>query len=296
MMQNHITHWGKRYHFDNCYSPPLALSQVELRQAGEIIAGNGHEIPEHLQVCMEISYVVSGECTFYVDGNPIHAHKGDLHVIAPGVRHKIVADGAENLRMAYIAFLFLPKTELSKELQDFYQSPPAHMQTDFNDSRMLFEQLLEEIYAGQPCFETILDACVNHILVHVWRIFQLGGAPEIKRIVEEKRLEQITGHTVFQALRYIDNHIFELSSISQMAKDLRYNPSYLSRVFHEKTGITLRQYIEEKKAEQAKILLQQGMSVSETAARLGYGSSQSFHKMFVRTTQKPPSAYRLSSK
>ena len=75
------------------------------------------------------------------------------------------------------------------------------------------------------------------------------------------------------------------------ASQLQYNPSYLSRVFHEKTGMTLSAYIDEKKCTLAKELLKQGVNVGEVAERLGYASSQSFCKMFVRCVGCSPTAY-----
>lgn len=294
-MQNYVTHWGKRYHFDNLYEPMLELSMVKLLQAGEIIAGNGYVIPEHRQHCLEISYVVSGCCDFYADGQVFHAGQGDIHVISTETLHKIVADEDNNLRMAYIGFTFQPDDGRYDELRAFYQSPPKYLQNDRHHSRSLFEQLLEEIYAAQPYSREAMDACITQILIHVWRIFTQGGESGNRRIVEEARIDRIIGTTVFKTLRYIDAHINTLRSTSQIAEALKYNPSYLSRVFHEKTGMTLTQYIEEKKCETAKALLKQGMSVGETAARLGYGSSQSFCKMFVRCVGCSPTQYLKSA-
>lgn len=290
-MRNYRKQWGKRYHFDNIYEPMLELSKIELLQAGEIIAGDGYEIEEHEQICMEISYVVSGCCDFYADGKVFHATQGDIHLVSEGMRHKIVAGEQDNLRMAYIGFCFRQDEEELKQLADFYSKPPQVLQNDRYFSRTLFEQLLYEIYAAQPYSMEAMDACINQILIHVYRIFQSGSEVENHRIVEEARMERIIGHTVFKTLRYIEKNLYGVKSISQIAEDLKYNPDYLSRIFKEKMGITLQQYIEEKKVEAGKALLAEGMSVNETAARLGYASSQSFCKMFSRCEGCSPTIY-----
>ena len=289
-MQDYIAVKGKQYHFDNIYRPGLPLTMVNLYQAGEIIAGSGYTIEAHKQAYLEISYVVSGRCTFYAGDNILHAVQGDLHVIPKGIRHKIVADEHHHFRMAYLAFTF-PKETVWPDIRDFYEAPPELLLNDCHNSRQLFEELLEEIYAAQPYSETAIDACVSRILLHIWRIFTHGGERENRRIVEEARVSRIIGSTVFHALRYIDSHIDKLHSISEIASQLQYNPSYLSRVFHEKTGMTLSAYIDEKKCALAKELLAQGLSVGEIAERLGYASSQSFCKMFVRCVGCSPTAY-----
>ena len=289
-MQDYAAQWGKRYHFDNIYNPMLKLSTVDLFQAGEIIAGDGYEISAHEQICAEISYVVSGCCDFYTDDQVFRAKQGDIHVISAGRRHKIVAGENDNLRMAYIGFCLRPQA-WGKDLESFYRNPPAQLQNDRHYSRTLFEQLLGEIYAAQPYATEAMDACITQILIQVWRIFEPGGETENRRIVEEARIDRMIGHTVFKALRYIDNHISTIGHISEVAEALRYNPSYLSRVFREKTGKTLSRYIQDKKIESGKAFIREGMSVGETAARLGYASSQSFCKMFTKSEGCSPTAY-----
>ena len=290
-MPNYEEQWGKRYHFENIYNPVLEFSKIKLLQAGEIIVGDGYEIAEHKQICSEISYVVSGCCDFYADGKVFHATQGDIHLVSEGMLHKIVTSEQDNLRMAYIGFCFQQKEDEMKQLVDFYSDPPQVLQNDRYFSRTLFEQLLYEIYAAQPYSMEAMDACINQILIHIYRIFQCGSEVENHRIVEEARLEQIIGHTVFKTLRYIDNNLHSIHSISGVAEELKYNPAYLSRIFREKMGITLQQYIEEKKVEAGKVLLTEGVSVSETASRLGYASSQSFCKMFSRCEGCSPTHY-----
>ena len=40
-----------------------------------------------------------------------------------------------------------------------------------------------------------------------------------------------------------------------MAEEMYYNPSYLSRIFHNETGITLKSYVDNVKIEKIKELL-----------------------------------------
>lgn len=290
-MDGYVEQWGKRYHYDNIYSPMLELSKIKLKQAGEIIAGDGYEIAEHIQVCNEISYVVTGSCEFYVNGKKFHANEGDLQLVTTGMKHRIVANKQDNLRMAYIGFVFRDNTEEIKQMKDFYQNPPQLIQNDRYLSRTLYEQLLYEIYSTQIYSKEAMDACINQLLIHVYRIFQCGSEKENHRIVKEARMEKIMGHAVFKVLRYIDNNLYQIESISEIAKELKYDQAYLSRIFHEKMGITLLRYIEEKKIKEAKKMMANGMSIGMIAAQLGYSSSQSFYKMFYRHEGCAPMTY-----
>lgn len=286
--------WGKRYHFNFVYEPPLPYSMVRLRQVGEIIVGDGYVIPEHMQPCVEISYVVSGECDFYVEDQVIHAKEGDVHVIEPGKRHMIVSGENNNLRMAYIGFYFHENEKRNEwsTLKKFYLNPPIQLRNEKKRIKALFEQLLMEIYLSEEYCREAIDACITQILVQVYRVFK-GEELRIKQYdVDESRMNHVVGHTVFQALRYIDNNIACIDNISQVAKALKYNPAYLSRVFGEKMGVTMSDYIANKKVEEAKGLLIKGVSISEIAYRLGYSSSQSFSKMFRRHVGNSPGEYK----
>lgn len=291
---DYASQWGRRYLFDNWYKPPLQLSAVMLHQAGEIIAGDGYDITVHDQFCSEISYVVSGQCDFYTDDQVFHAKEGDIHVISPGKSHYILANARCNLRMAYIGFSFREPSpgQTASDLEAFYQNAPLYMRNDKLQVKTAFEQLLTEIYLNQSFSQDVIDACITQILVHVYRIFKFGENKSNPLAVDETRMNHIVGHTVFQALRYIDSNIEQITSVSQVTRHLQYNPAYLSRIFHKRTGITIQDYIIAKKIQQAKTLLENGMRVTDVTVRLGYASCQSFRKMFQKHVGCSPSAYQ----
>lgn len=279
------------YKFENCYEPQLKLSNVYLRQIGEIVGGSGYTIDYHEQRCNEISYVVSGCCDFYVDGRLFHANQGDIHIISKGCSHKIVVGRNDNLRMTYMGFLFREDCKIMEDIIHFYESAPLCLQNDKYFVKTLFEQVLNEVYSSQSYFLESMDAGITQLLIHIFRIFQFDGEMEKYRMNEEFRSETIIGHTIFQTLRYIDKNIHVIKAVSQIADDLKYSPGYLSRMFKEKMGITLHQYVDEKKIAIGKQLLIEGVSVTETAYRLGYASSQSFCKMFSRYEGISPTEY-----
>ena len=75
---------------------------------------------------------------------------------------------------------------------------------------------------------------------------------------------------------------------------------YLVRLFKEKTGMGIQEYIIQVRMEHARTLLQSGFSVNTTASMVGYHDSFNFSKMFKKTTGTSPKqfaqAHRLSEK
>lgn len=282
---------GKKYHYDNVFTSPLPLEMIDLVQVGEIITQGGYTIDLHDQICSEISYVISGECDFYTGNQVFHAKKGDVHVIGPGVTHKIEAGTENDFRMAYMGFHF-KDTETMQEAKAFFERGAMVLKNDKLQLKSTFESILFELHLNRVYSKEILSAYAAELLIRVYRLFHTEAYAEPGQPSNEFRRNYIMGQAAFHALRYIDNNVEDVESVQQVANQLKYNPTYLSRVFSSQTGVALSDYIKAKKVERAKELLKQDVSVDEVAQRLGYSTTQSFSKMFQRYEKCSPSVFR----
>ena len=70
--------------------------------------------------------------------------------------------------------------------------------------------------------------------------------------------------------------------VEEIADRLHLDRRYLSRIFKEKTGETLQEYIVSTRMAVAKKALLEGLSVASTAERCGYTDVFVFSKMFKR--------------
>ncbi len=105
---------------------------------------------------------------------------------------------------------------------------------------------------------------------------------ESEKKVSKKRLPS-------EVIEYIDAHIYESVTIEEIAKNSYYNPAYLSRVFKECYGMSIKDYINEKRISKAiSLLLETSMSVAEIAAQVGYTNKNQFYKNFEYITGKSP--------
>jgi AraC-like DNA-binding protein len=94
------------------------------------------------------------------------------------------------------------------------------------------------------------------------------------------------------ACAYINEHILEPLSLESLAKQVGYSLSYFKMKFAEDMGITPTLYINMRKIEQAKRMLAQGKSVTDTAMDLSFGSSNYFATVFRRFTAYSPSQFQ----
>ncbi len=98
---------------------------------------------------------------------------------------------------------------------------------------------------------------------------------------------------VSSAIDYIYDHLHTRITLNQLAAHVHLSPSYLSRTFKAETGISISEYIQNKKLETAKNMLEfSDYSISEIAAILAYPSHSYFSDIFRKSTQMTPQAYR----
>lgn len=84
--------------------------------------------------------------------------------------------------------------------------------------------------------------------------------------------------------------------ICDIASYMRYSEKYLSSVFAEYTGTTLKTYLDEQRMAAARELLANSHNtIREIAFQLGYSDSHNFSRAFKRVTGMSPKDYRISS-
>lgn len=81
-------------------------------------------------------------------------------------------------------------------------------------------------------------------------------------------------------------------TVESVAAVLNIERSYLTRLFKEKKGKTIREYILDTRMNNAIALLQSGSSVQETARQIGYTDTFVFSKAFKKHVGESPKAYK----
>lgn len=93
--------------------------------------------------------------------------------------------------------------------------------------------------------------------------------------------------------RYIERHLTEHLTVEGIAEAIGISRNYLSHFFSQDTGMTLSQYIQEKKIDRASEMLRYtNMEIAEIAATLEYCSQSHFGKIFREHIGVTPQKYR----
>ncbi|WP_340393676.1 helix-turn-helix transcriptional regulator [Paenibacillus sp. FSL E2-0190] len=112
--------------------------------------------------------------------------------------------------------------------------------------------------------------------------------------VKESRMAKLS-RTVALCQNYIFNHLYEELSLDRLAEVAGLNRSYLSLLFKKETGITISDFIQLERIEEAKRLIEvPEISLSDIASRLHFNDQSYFTKVFKKYTGITPKQFRTN--
>lgn len=269
----------------------LSLPVADIHQISELSIMRGTEIEEHIQYCDEITYAISGTAIVYSGDDVCKLSAGQIHFIKKGVSHKIVAENDENFR--YVCIGYTPRKNFA-QLEHIFAELDKYDHVECSDNgniRILTEMLINESYVKSTDSDIMINAYMIQIITETARALRGIGITERRKFDGER-----SSFAIYHTLRYIDKSFLEIKSISDISKKLSYSEYYLAHLFKDKMGVTIKQYVQEKKMEAAKAFLRDDSnSVSDISEKLGYATTHAFSQAFKRSVGMSPSEYKKAN-
>lgn len=111
--------------------------------------------------------------------------------------------------------------------------------------------------------------------------------------VHKKKFRGNFSLPVTKALKYINSHLHEKTSLTKIAEYCQVSPQYLSSLFHKETGLTVSTYIRNEKIKVAAGMLEQSnFSIQRISTMLEFPSQSAFTSQFKEYFGKTPYKYR----
>lgn len=249
----------------------------------------------HTHEFIEIVYVLSGDMVHEIDDCRYRTARGDMLFMNYGCTHTF-SSGAP---YSYVNILFSP--ELMGDAVITAQNAFSLLSLSaFNEMRSaqdsgcvrffgkerdeietLIFSMLEEYEKKQTSWETVLGNLLTNLIIKMLRKTEL-------------RIAKSEMDGLWHGLsEYIDQNLDSRLTLAALAEKCFYNPSYFSRVFKEKFGVSLTEYITRKRLTHAVELLENSeLSVDEIGERTGFADKNSLYHAFARYLGTTPGEYR----
>lgn len=93
-------------------------------------------------------------------------------------------------------------------------------------------------------------------------------------------------------LQHINLKIYDTIKVTELAKQFYLSESALRRRFKEEVGISINEYVNQRKIEESKMMLQSGVPVGEIARRLSFYDLSHYYRTFKKYTGMTPQYFR----
>lgn len=278
------------YHIDNVFfANPLDYEVIYLLQIGRLYCKNTTVVDTHIHTDLfELTVVTDGAGTVTTNGVLSKVKSGDIYLSMPCDIHKIESDGDNPLKYDFFAFKI--KDNIFKEkldrINEDYHSPDMRIFHDERIRRLIANAIVElaspNMYSGE-----LLNSVFRQILIYLIRDFQKSP--------KKNYTDNVTGAEIlcYKLMNYIDTHIYTMKNLSELCEATDYSYGYLSALFKKTTSETLYDYYNKKRADAARLLLNENkLTVTEISETLGYSTLYSFSKAFKKQFGLSPKLYR----
>ena len=275
------------------------IDAKKMLKAGQMLTVRPHArfiaFPEHTHNYVEIVYMCQGSSTHSVNGSCIRLKEGELLLLGQGARHASEPAGERD-----IAVNFIVKPE-------FFQGTLHYLGEEKTPLRaFILDCLCGGERTGHLYFQVTDILPVQNLLENlVWTIFNPPlNRREIQQITmgllfsnllnytERLHFESTEEAVAVSVLRYMEAH-YRDGSLTELADDLHYDMSVLSRLVKEKTGKTYTELLQEKRLTQACWLLDNSdIRVEDIGRAVGYENLSYFHRIFRERWGCSPKKYR----
>ncbi len=236
-----------------------------------------YEITRMHSACYSIEYVYEGEDVIQENSHLYKVSAGDFFILHPHTFHHYYANPQNPWKKIF--FTVNKKTNFATTLLHLYKLDDIIHFGKINTPLQL-ESILELVKSDQPDITNQLEDLIIQTITGLARMPKQAPLPVTP---------------ISHAKTYIDENITERILLSDVARAVSLDASYLSRAFKKSYGISPSGYIRQQKMTLAESLLSNTvLSVEEIAQRLSFCNAAHFSSTFTAYHGISPSEYRNS--
>lgn len=224
-------------------------------------------LPHSHDVCELLFFKTAGDILYMVDGRNYEIKENMLVLSRPTERHGLVLKGEDYERYE----IWFDEKRLPFNL---YEKIPKNLHVmDFSKNEFVINIFSKMEYyikklSGKD-LRRILENLVEEIFFNIMIEAKNSKASYTK-----------TNRTVYEAVEYIDEHLFTLTGIDEVCDKLFVTKSHLYHLFMEHLNISPKKYIMHKRLNFAKREIYFGKNATEVCEMCGFSDYSSFYRAY----------------
>lgn len=225
-------------------------------------------ITPHVTNYYDLTFVLSGSLTYFLDGKKYVIEKNDAMLARPNTLRQRLKG---NTPVSYVNFNFLANDDIilpDKILMKNIISPTIrHIISSVPSKRL------------SPFFYT--KEKMTNILNYI--------------LLELTDSETLRSHNryIIEIIHYINENIHKPLTLSEICKHVHLTKEYTAKLFKKEMGITLTDFINKNKMKVAKdMIFSTKTDLTEIAVQLGYQNYSYFSRTFKKFFLNSPAEYR----
>lgn len=252
----------------------------------------------------EVLMMKRGNVDMQIEDRMITLQPGDIVLIPPYVFHFARQQSTDtycrvvlNMKEALIRSL-IASNESYRHITDvFYQTPDYHIHVNGSTLRQLIDLACAlEAASGSKADAygaTILSKSLLSIILVI--LNRQAAASSVAPILPQTQAPSMP-KVVTDVIHYVDQNLAGDLSVSGIAESVHLNSVYLTRRFRQYSGLSLQQYIIEKRLAEAKRMLRNGQSPTEVCYACGFNNYSNFSRTFTNHVKISPRQYQENSR
>lgn len=218
-------------------------------------------------------YILAGEGRLLLDGETMPLKAGNVYLLPAGLVYGYDCPHFMEQLFFHINYTYINGIDLFRECNCVCERTLSSEEL----------QQLKQLYLS----DQLSDACLLKALL----LKELSGFLSDAQIKEAdtRNISPLVAHMFYLA----QNPVHAKNRVSTLAKRLHVSPSTLNKHFHQETGMTPGEYIEQLIISRAcSLLLNEEYSIADIAEELGFSDQFYFTKYFKKQMTITPSEYR----
>ncbi|MCI8306622.1 MAG: AraC family transcriptional regulator [Lachnospiraceae bacterium] len=240
----------------------------------------------------EIYIFLCGNTNLLIEHSCVHLERGNIAIINPTEYHLAVSlDDSlyERITLNISPAIMRSLSTHATNFNSFFDSRKCGVnnvillpEDTLKELITLINKLNDTLHSDQFGSDVLQRAYLAQILCTICNNY----------IVYKGMAVNIMPELVSKTIQYVEEHISENFSLADIETSLNFNNRYISRMFKQNTGISLKQYILEKKVVLAQSLLSEGYSVMDACDKCGFRDYSNFIRTFKLYTGKTPGSFK----